>query len=336
MKKKIKSEREIIKIVKKLKKEKKKIVATSGSFDLLHFGHIAALSEAKKKGDVLIVLLNSDSSVKLYKGKDRPIFPEDIRAKVLSALEPVDYVTIFNEITPVKILEKIQPDIYCQGEEWGKNCIERTIVEKYGGKIHVIKAQKNFSTTKILEKIKNIISKPSNKAIFLDRDGVINANEPEYVHKIKDFKFVRGAIPALKKLSKTDYKIIIITNQSGIGRGYYTIKDFKKLNSWMLKKLKKEGIRIDKVYFCPHKPEDNCNCRKPKPGLILKALEDFDINLSKSWLIGDDVKDVILGRSMNIKTIKIGKKMPKELKLEPNYYAKNLLEAVNIILKSKA
>jgi rfaE bifunctional protein nucleotidyltransferase chain/domain len=134
MKKKIKSEREIIKIVKKLKKEKKKIVATSGSFDLLHFGHIAALYEAKKKGDMLIVLLNSDSSIKMCKGKGKPIFPEDIRAKVLSALEPVDYVTIFNEITPIKILEKIKPDIYCQGEEWGKNCIERAIVEKYGEK----------------------------------------------------------------------------------------------------------------------------------------------------------------------------------------------------------
>jgi D-glycero-D-manno-heptose 1,7-bisphosphate phosphatase len=218
----------------------------------------------------------------------------------------------------------------------GKELYRKGYCGKIWGKIYVIKAQKNFSTTKILEKIKNIISKPSNKAIFLDRDGVINVNEPEYVHKIKDFKFVRGAIPALKKLSNTDYKIIIITNQSGIGRGYYTIKDFEKLNSWMLKTLKRKGIRIDKVYFCPHKPEDNCNCRKPKPGLILKAIEDFGINLSKSWLVGDDVRDVILGRSMNIKTIKIGKKMPKELKLEPNYYAKNLLKAVNIILKSKA
>lgn len=330
---KLKSQKELVKIVKKLKKQGKKIVAISGSFDLIHFGHIKALEEARKKGDVLIVLLNSDSSIRAYKGKNRPIFSQEKRVKVLSAIEYVSFITIFDEITPVKILEKIKPHIFFQSPEWGKNCVERAVVEKYGGKVYVGKFYPNFSTTNLIEKISNILKEPAVSAVFLDRDGVINVNEPEYVHRKEDFKFTEGAIHALKKLSKSNYKIIIVTNQSGIGRGYFTLKDFKKLNSWMLNELKKNNVRIDRVYYCPHKPEDECFCRKPKPGLILKAVKDFNINLSKSWLIGDDVKDIILGRSLNIKTIKIGKKMPKQLKLEPNYYAKNLLEAINIILK---
>ena len=172
------------------------------------------------------------------------------------------------------------------------------------------------------------------KAVFLDRDGTININEPEYIHKIDDFKFVLGAISALKKLSKTDHKIIIATNQSGIARGYYNEKDLKKLHDWMLKELRKNEVRIDKIYYCPHGPNDNCPCRKPKPGMLLKAGEDFGLNLSKSWIVGDDFRDIIAGREANIKTIKIGKKMPVDLKLEPNYHVKNILDAVNIILNN--
>jgi len=173
------------------------------------------------------------------------------------------------------------------------------------------------------------------KTVFLDRDGTININEPEYLHKIKDFKFAPTAIPALQKLSKTDYKIIILTNQSGIGRGYFKEKDLKKLHQWMLTQMKKKGIRIDKIYYCPHHPKDNCPCRKPKIGMLLKAVEDFGISLNESWVIGDDERDIIMARNANVKSIKLGKKMPKKLKLEPNYYAKNLLEAVGIIQKNE-
>lgn len=331
--KKIRTIAQLVKIIKRLKKRKKKIVAISGCFDILHFGHIKALKEAKSLGDILIVLLNSDESVKKYKGERHPINNEKIRAEILASLEFVDYVVIFNELTPVEVLEKIRPDIYCQSKEWGKHCVENPLITSYGGKIHLLKEYKNFSTSAIIKKILKIYSHPENKAVFLDRDGTINKNDPPYVHKIKDFKFLPKSIQALKKLSKSEYKIIVITNQSGIGRGYYTENDFKKLNKWFLNFLKNKDIRIDGVYYCPHKPEDNCNCRKPKPGLILRAAKDFKINLSKSWLIGDDERDVILGRNLNIKTIKIGKKMPKELKIEPNFYAKDLLEASKIILE---
>ena len=160
--------------------------------------------------------------------------------------------------------------------------------------------------------------------MFLDRDGTININEPEYVHKISDFKFVPGAISALKKLSKTGYKIIIVTNQSGIARGYYNEKDLKILHNWMLSEFKNKGIRIDGIYYCSHGQDDNCSCRKPKPGMLLKAGQDFGLILSKSWMVGDDDRDIIMGREANVSTIKIGAKMSQKLKLEPNYYVNKL------------
>ena len=335
MDKKIKNQKEIVRIVHDLKKKSKKIVALNGSFDILHLGHVKSLKEAKAQGDILIVLLNSDKSVKNYKGSGRPINSQKERAEVLSALEPIDYITIFDEITPIKILQKIKPDIFCQGKDWGKNCIEREVVEKYGGKVYILKWSKGLSTTKLFDKILDAYSKTENKAVFLDRDGTININKPEYLYKIKDFKFTSTAIPALKKLSKTDYKIIILTNQSGIGRGYFKEKDLKKLHQWLLKQLKKKGIRIDKIYHCPHVSKDNCSCRKPKIGMLQWAIKDFDLSLAKSWVIGDDERDIIMAREANIRSIKIGKRIPKNLKLEPNFYTKNLLEAVKFIQQNE-
>lgn len=333
---KIKSQEEIIAIVKSAKALGKKVVAFSGSFDLLHFGHILAIKEAKKQGDILIILLNSDLSIKSYKGPLRPIVPQEQRAEMLVALSAVDFVVIFDEINPKEILGVIKPDIYCNGSDWGENCIEREVVEKNGGKIYVLKWQDGFSTSQLIKKISEVNSMPEVKAVFLDRDGTININEPEYTHKIEDFKFMPDVIEALQKISQTDYKIFVITNQSGIARGYYTEQDYEVLNNWFLDFCSKNNIRIDGVYHCSHHPKFtiDCECRKPKPGMLIKAARDFGVSLAKSWMIGDSKDDIIAGREANTKTIKIGEKMPPELKLEPNFYVKDLLEAVKIIQSS--
>ena len=335
--------KEITPIIKKLKKSGKKIVAYSGTFDILHVGHILSIQEAKKQGDILIILLNSDKSIRKYKGPQRPINCQVDRVKILSVLSAVDYIVIFNELTPNKILSKIKPDIYCVGTDWGRGNIERRIVEENNGKIHILKNIKGGSSSKIIQKILKQYRKPVVKAIFLDRDGVINKNEPEYLYKIKDFKFLPGVMRGFKKLSKTKFKIIIITNQSGIARGYFTENDLKKLHNWVLNLLKMKGVGIDKVYYCPHHPDfgdekyrKKCNCRKPNLGLVQKAVEDFKISLNDSWLIGDDTRDILMGRTANLKTIFIGKNQKEfnKLKILPHYFAKNFLEAINIILKN--
>ena len=154
MKNKIKTLNEIKEIVEELKGQNKKIVTCNGCFDILHQGHTKFLEEAKHQGDILIVGINSDSSVKENKGPDRPINSEQSRAEALSDLEMVDYIVIFSEKNPIKLLEIIKPDIHCNGVEYGENCIEAETVKKHGGRIYLIKKFKNFSTTNLIKKIK--------------------------------------------------------------------------------------------------------------------------------------------------------------------------------------
>lgn len=146
---------ELQEVVKKLKDDNKKIVVTNGCFDILHAGHVRYLKESKKYGDVLIVGLNSDSSVKALKGPERPINNEMDRAEVLSGLESVDYVVLFSEKSPVKLLDTIKPDIYTKGADYTVETLpEADIVMKNGGEIKFIKLVEGKSTTKIIDKIK--------------------------------------------------------------------------------------------------------------------------------------------------------------------------------------
>lgn len=142
-------------IIKKLKAENKKIVFTNGCFDILHAGHVRYLKESKKFGDILIVGLNSDVSVKKIKGESRPINPEMDRAEVLAGLEAVSYIVLFDETSPVKLLEEIKPDIYTKGADYTVETLpEAKTVLSYGGKIEFIKFLEGRSTTKIIDKIK--------------------------------------------------------------------------------------------------------------------------------------------------------------------------------------
>lgn len=330
---KIKSEKSLLSIVRDLKANGKKIVTYNGSFDLLHSGHIKAIFEAKSEGDILVILLNSDKSVASYKSSKRPIVDENGRAEILAAISAVDYVCLFDDINPKRILSKIKPDVHANGADWGRDCLERDVVERNGGRIHILKWTTGRSTSNLIKKILESYKSPLKRAVFIDRDGTINDNGAEgYIHKKNDFKFLPKVVTALKKLSKTDYKIIIITNQSGIGRGFYTEADMTALHRHMMRELKKFGVRVDAIYHCPHSPDAPCRCRKPAPGMVYDAVKDFDVSLNDSWMIGDSDKDVLVGREVNMKTIKIGERMSAEHKVEPHYYVADLSEAINVIL----
>jgi len=151
-----KSFKEIVKIVKELKRENKKIVFTNGCFDIIHSGHIKLLKKAKQLGDVVIVGINKDSSVKKIKGKNRPIFSENQRIEIISAIEFVDYVVPFGQTTPEKLIKIIKPDILIKGGDYKKeDVVGKDIVEKYGGKVYIFPLIGNISTTNIIKKIKN-------------------------------------------------------------------------------------------------------------------------------------------------------------------------------------
>ncbi len=144
---------EIEKITALLRNQGKTIATLNGSFDLLHAGHLNLLFTATQQADVLIVALNSDSSIKQYKSPERPFITLEQRMQMMSALELVDYVTWFDEPDPRGILAKIQPDVHVNGSEYGENCIEAEIVKKYGGKIHIVTLTPGLSSSSIIEKI---------------------------------------------------------------------------------------------------------------------------------------------------------------------------------------
>ena len=141
----------------------------------------------------------------------------------------------------------------------------------------------------------------SKRALFLDRDGVINT-EVNYLYKIEDFEFIDGIFDLCKAAVEHNYRIIVVTNQSGIARGYYSEADLEKLTKWMMREFAGHGIEISRVYACPHLPDADlepyrCDCpaRKPNPGMLLQAKEDFNLDLSKCILIGDKKRDIESG-----------------------------------------
>ena len=139
------------------------------------------------------------------------------------------------------------------------------------------------------------------KTIFLDRDGVIN-KEVNYLHKIDDFKFINGVFDTCLYFQNLGYEIIIITNQSGISRGYYSESDYQKLTQWMLTQFENNNIHILDIFHCPHGPNSTCNCRKPMPGMFLKAKTKHNIDMKQSWMIGDKEVDVTAANASGIKS----------------------------------
>jgi D-glycero-D-manno-heptose 1,7-bisphosphate phosphatase len=141
------------------------------------------------------------------------------------------------------------------------------------------------------------------KVAFLDRDGVIN-KDTEYLYKIDDFEFTSDCVVGLKRLIDKGYLLIIVTNQSGIGRGYYSEQDYQALTTWYLDELLMQGVSIQAVYHCPHSPEFGCDCRKPKSGLFRQALKQYpEIDLSQSLMIGDKLSDLKAANSVGVQRL---------------------------------
>lgn len=139
-------------------------------------------------------------------------------------------------------------------------------------------------------------------ALFLDRDGVINV-EKNYLYKVEEFDFIDGVFETCKFFSKLGYWIIIVTNQAGIARGIYTEADYQFLTNWMMSEFLKNGVKIAKVYHCPHHPSFSieCDCRKPSPGMFVQASQDFNIDMKNSIVVGDKLSDIMAAEDAGIK-----------------------------------
>jgi D-glycero-D-manno-heptose 1,7-bisphosphate phosphatase len=138
-----------------------------------------------------------------------------------------------------------------------------------------------------------------NKTIFLDRDGVIN-KEVNYLHRIKDCEFIDGIFEACIYLQDIGFKIVIITNQSGIARGYFNENDYQILTDWITLQFNEKSIELLDIFHCPHGPDSNCSCRKPRPGMFLEAQKKYSIDMTNSWLIGDKEVDIVAANNAGI------------------------------------
>ena len=147
------------------------------------------------------------------------------------------------------------------------------------------------------------------KAIFLDRDGVINQDRHDYVKTIDELQIFDKIYEPIKILKQKGFLIIVVTNQSAINRKLTTLEKVSEIHSKIQKYLQEYDTHIDKFYFCPHTPTENCNCRKPKPGLLLNAISDFNIDPNISWLIGDKITDIEAGKSIGCQTLQITKNL---------------------------
>ncbi len=194
-----------------------------------------------------------------------------------------------------------------------------------------------------------------NRAVFLDRDGVINELVYYEEHGVIDSPFTTDQLKlfpwageAIKKLTEAGYKVGIVSNQPGIAKGHLSQETFEKLRQKMKEELAQNGAAVDGEYYCFHHPDAvieslraNCECRKPKPGLLLQAAKDIDIDLSQSWMVGDGLTDVKAGKSAGCKTILLGRMkcelchLMDEEDARPDAIATNLMEAVSIILNSE-
>jgi len=182
------------------------------------------------------------------------------------------------------------------------------------------------------------------RLVFLDRDGVINKypGDFEYVKSWEEFTFLTGIKPTLKKLNENNFKVFIISNQAGVSRGVYTQEALDLITAKMLQELEAFNIKIDGVYYCTHRQEDNCSCRKPKTGLVDKVIRGLrvdagDIDFSKSYFIGDTIRDIQTGRAAGLKTILVfsGKEKPENRdswQSIPDFQVKDLSEAVSKVI----
>ena len=176
-------------------------------------------------------------------------------------------------------------------------------------------------------------------AVFLDRDGTLiyDKNYLSYPSQIKLYSY---AAESINKLKEAGFKVIVVTNQSGIARGMFTLKDLDKIHKKFISLLKKQGAAVDGVYFCPHIDKDNCKCRKPKTGMVVQGAKDFNIDLKKSYVVGDSIRDYLLGFNMGGKGILLltghGKKQQKKIsqeKIKPLAICRSLKQAVNFIVR---
>jgi rfaE bifunctional protein nucleotidyltransferase chain/domain len=277
----------------------RRIGFTCGAFDVMHAGHAQYLAEAKTLCDHLLVAVNSDESIQRYKNPLRPVNPWAERAFVVASLASVDRVTVLDEDRPLSLILRWKPELYIKGGDYASASLRSgSAVEGYGGRTVVIPPRFGSSTTAMFERIQALavhaVPEKAHAAnprglVLLDRDGTLVRDacfDPSQV------ELLPGVIDALRALQDAGFRLCIVSNQQGIGLGYFGYRDFIDGNRKLLRALGEAGIGITKIYFCPHSMGEKCECRKPAPEMLLRAMRDQNVTPDRCFMIGDSAQDV--------------------------------------------
>lgn len=285
---------------------------TCGSFDLMHAGHAQYLAKARAACDRLLVAVNSDASVQRYKSPLRPINPERERMCLVAALESVDAVTVLEEDRPLDLLLRWKPDLYIKGGDYQSSSLRSgSAVEAYGGRVLVIPSDFATSTSAMIARIGAVLDHETparvpkreyRGLVLLDRDGTLIRDVP-FLDDPAAVELLPGVSEGLAALQAAGFALAIVTNQQGVGIGYYTTRQMIAVNQQVFRALAPSGVRIAKIYYCPHTAAEECACRKPRTGLIDRALQDFAVPPGKTFVVGDNASDAAAGSDAGCRTV---------------------------------
>lgn len=272
---------------------------TCGAFDLLHAGHVQYLAAAREKCDRLLVALNSDESIQRYKTFLRPVLPWDQRAFLLASLECVDCVVNLSEDRPRSLIQRWLPEVYIKGGDYAPGSLRsQDVVARYGGETVLIPIEYECSTSRLIdyiqalekhslpESLKNVEPRG---LVLLDRDGTLLRDA---MFDPKSIELMPGVLEGLRILHSAGFRLCLVTNQQGIGLGYFGLRDLVDGNRALLRVLGGAGIPIAKIYFCPHSLADQCECRKPGTALLRRAMSDQAVEAVRTFVIGDSETDL--------------------------------------------
>jgi rfaE bifunctional protein nucleotidyltransferase chain/domain len=314
---------------------------TCGAFDLLHAGHVHYLKRARSLCDRLIVAVNSDRSVRSYKDPLRPIVPERHRMSVVAALSCVDAVTLLDDDRPSTLLKLLKPEIYIKGGDYSIHQLNSApIVHEYGGKCEIVPIEHEISSSAIVGRIQelSLYAAPekgnggaNGRIAFLDRDGTL-IRKKHFLNDPEKVELLPGVGQGLRALQDQGFRLVVITNQQGLGLGYFDYDAFVAVNSAMLRQLARFGVVISKFYFCPHSLADHCDCRKPASKLIENGLRDFYSRASDCVVIGDMPGDAAAAEKAGCKSILITDQGAHAM---ANNEVRTFAEAVELVLKGR-
>jgi D-glycero-D-manno-heptose 1,7-bisphosphate phosphatase len=301
--------------VAELRRAGRKLGYTCGAFDLLHAGHVDYLARSRARCGALLVAVNSDWSIRQYKDPHRPICSELERMSVVAALGSVDAVTILNDVRPLAQIQRWKPDFYIKGGDYSARQLRSAeAVTAYGGQVVTIPVSHHVSTSQIIERVmaverlappSPVISAAPKGIVFLDRDGTLLKDSP-YMSDPREAELLPGVGEGLAELQRAGYRLVMVTNQQGIGLGYFSVREFIAVNTALFRLLTPFGVTISRFYYCPHSAAAACDCRKPRPGLLLRALREFGIEAERCFMVGDRDVDAIAGANAGCSAVLVG------------------------------